>query len=380
MKKLVALLLVVVMSFALIACGTPQSTTSDQPSQNSEGNKDGKYDIVMLMDNGTGSINDGSFLEGSWNGISKYCEKTGSTATYFTPAEESKEAYLSNIEQAVGVGAKVIVCPGYLFEEAIFEAQETYPEVKFILIDGRPHNADYSEYKTADNTYSVLFAEEEAGFLAGYAAVQEGFRNLAFFGGMAVTSVARFGYGYVQGADYAAQELGLNQGDVKMTYWYSGDFIPSPEKLTTVTGWYNTGTEIIFSCGGSICDNAFSAAETLGKKTIGVDIDQAEESDTVITSAMKNLEKATYDALIDFSEDKFPGGQDATLGTAEDYVGLPTEESSWRFEKFTVDDYNKIYEKLKKDEGGLASGLLTDADIQAPTEIPVKIVELQYNN
>jgi basic membrane protein A len=379
MKKLVALLITVLMLFSVVGCS---GGTTQKPDENKGGEtgQEAQYDIVMLMDNVAGSINDGSFLEGTWNGISKFCEETGAKATYFTPAEESKEAYLSNMEQAVGVGAKYIVCPGYLFEEAIYEAQELYPDVNFILIDGRPHNADYSDYKTGANTYSILFAEEEAGFLAGYAAIKEGFRNLAFFGGMAVTSVARFGYGFVEGSDYAAKELGLNKGDVNIIYWYSGDFLPSPEKLTTVTGWYNTGTEVIFSCGGSICDNAFSAAETLGKKVIGVDIDQASESETCITSAMKDLANATYSALIAGSEGNFPGGVDATLGTAEDCVGLPTSEDSWRFENFTVEEYEAIYQKLKNDEGGLASGLLTDADIEAPTEIPVEIVTLDYKN
>lgn len=367
MKKFVALVLVAIMAISLVACSGGGNGAQG----------DGQFDVVQLFDNTTANINDGSFAEGTWNGITKYCEETGAKATYFTPAEESKDAYLSNIEQAVKVGAKYIVCPGYLFEEAIYDAQELYPDVNFIILDGRPHNADYSDYKTEKNTYSVMFKEQEAGFLAGYAAVKEGYRKLAFFGGMAVTSVARFGYGYCQGADYAAKELGLKQGDVEMIYWYSGDFVPSPEKLTTVTGWYETGTEVIFSCGGSICDNAFAAAEQLGKKVIGVDIDQAGESETCITSAMKSLENAVYDALI---AETFPGGKDDTLGTSVDCVGLPTDKDSWRFEKFTVEEYNEIYKKLQDDTDGLSSSLLTDAQIESPTEIKLDIVKLDYKN
>ena len=367
MKKLVALVLVAIMAFSLVACSGG--------GEAAEG--DAQYDVVMLFDNTTANVNDGSFAEGTWNGITRYCEETGSKATYFAPAEESKEAYLNNVEQAVGVGAKYIVCPGYLFEEAVYEAQELYPDVNFIILDGRPHNADYSEFKTDKNTYSVMFKEQEVGFLAGYAAVKEGFRKLAFFGGMAVTSVARFGYGYCQGADYAAKELGLNKGDVELIYWYSGDFIPSPEKLTTVTGWYETGTDVIFSCGGSICDNAFAAAEQLKKTVIGVDINQAGESDTCITSAMKSLENAVYDALI---ADTFPGGTDATLGTDVDCVGLPTDDDSWRFKNFTVEEYNEIYKKLQDDVDGISSSLLTDADIEDPTQIPLEYVALDYKN
>ena len=363
MKKVLALVLAAIMCFALVACGGGQQGGEEQ------------YEIVMLFDNKQGSIDDGSFCEGAWNGVERYIEEKGVQATYFAPTEETTDAYLSIVEQAVGVGAKFIICPGYLFEEAIYVAADQYPEVNFILLDGRPHNADYTEYKTAENVYSVLFAEEESGFLAGYAAVNEGFRNLAFFGGMAVTSVARFGYGYCEGAEYAAKELGLNKGDVKIKYWYSGDFLPNPEKLTTVTGWYESGTEVIFSCGGSICDNAFAAAEATGNVAIGVDIDQAAESDVVITSAMKHLENAVYDAL---TADEFPGGTDATLGASVDCIGLPTNEESWRFENFTIEQYEAIYAKLKNDENGLATNLLTDADINEPTEIPLELVELEY--
>lgn len=375
MKKLLAILLAVAMLFALAACG---DSASQNPQKESE-KTDSTYDIVMCMDLPGGSVDDGSFCEATWAGIKQYSEETGATYTYMTPSEESKDAYLSLFDQAVKVGAKVLVCPGYLFEDAIFEAQDKYSDVKFILIDGRPHSTDYTEYRTGENVYSVLFAEGEVGFMAGYAMVQEGYRNLAFFGGMAVTSVARFGYGYVQGAEQAAKDLGLNAGDVNVIYWYSGDFMPSPEKLTTVKGWYETGTEVIFACGGTICENAFAAAEELNKAVIGVDIDQAGDSETVITSAMKGCAQATYDALIAYKNGTFPGGQDAVLGAALDCVGLATGDS-WKLKNYTVEQYEELYERMKNDTDGIASGILTDTDIEDPTQIPLELVILNYKN
>ena len=385
MKKLLALLLAVVMLLALTACGdkTPATPgTSDEPA-NSDNNEpastspDGTYEIVMLMDLPSGTINDGSFCEATWNGIKQYCEETGATYTYMTPSEESKEAYLSLMDQAVKVGGKVLVCPGYLFEDAIYEAQDKYPDVKFVIIDGRPHSSDYSDFRTGSNVYSVLFSEGEVGFMAGYAAVMEGYRNLGFFGGMAVTSVARFGYGYVMGAEQAAKDLNLNKGDVKVIYWYSGDFVPSPEKLTTVKGWYQTGTDVIFACGGTICENAFAAAEELNKAVIGVDMDQADDSPTVITSATKGCAKATYDALIGYKNGNFPGGVDAVLGASVDCVGLATGDS-WRLKNYTVEQYEELYDRIKNDTDGIASSILTDADIEDPTQIPLELVTLDY--
>ena len=373
MKKLFALLLAVVMVLSLVACG------EKEPSADNQNNTTDTYEIVMLMDLPGGSVDDGSFCEATWDGIEKYCAETGATSTYMTPAEESKESYLSLIDQAIAAGGKVLVCPGYLFEDAIYEAQDKHPETKFILIDGRPHSSDYTTYRTGDNVYSVLFAEQEVGFMAGYASVMEGYRNLAFFGGMAVTSVARFGYGYVCGAEQAAKDLGLAAGEVNMIYWYSGDFMASPEKLTTVKGWYETGTEVVFSCGGTICESAFAAAEELGKAVIGVDLDQAGDSSSVITSAMKGCANATYDALIGYKNGNFPGGQDAVLGAAVDCVGLATGDS-WRLQNYTEEQYQELYERLKNDVDGIASAIPTDADIEDPTQIPLELVNLDYKN
>lgn len=381
MKKLLALTLALVMVLALSACGgTPASTSGDAPGGSDPAPADGdSYEIVMLMDLPGGTINDGSFCEATWNGIQQYCEETGANSTYMTPSEESKDAYLSLIDQAVKVGGKVVVCPGYLFEDAIYEAQDKYADIKFILIDGRPHSSDYSDYRTGDNVYSILFSEGEVGFMAGYASVMEGYRNLAFFGGMAVTSVTRFGYGYVMGAEQAAKDLGLNKGDVSVIYWYAGDFNPSPEKLTTVKGWYQTGTEVIFSCGGTICKNAFAAAEELDKAVIGVDLDQAGDSPTVITSATKGCAKATYDALKGYQEGTFPGGIDAVLGAKVDCVSLATG-SSWRLKNYTVEEYEELYDRIKNDTDGIASSILTDSDIEDPTQIPLELVTLDYKN
>lgn len=190
MKKLLAILLAVVMLLSVTACSktgtdtpdTPDGTTQnsgDTPTEPKPDNDGDSYEIVMLMDLPTGTVNDGSFCEATWNGIKQFGEETGATYTYMTPSEESKEAYLSLMDQAVKVGGKVLVCPGYLFEDAIYEAQDKYPDVKFVLIDGRPHSSDYSDFRTGSNVYSILFAEGEVGFMAGYASVMEGYRKLA---------------------------------------------------------------------------------------------------------------------------------------------------------------------------------------------------------
>jgi basic membrane protein A len=319
------------------------------------------YEIALITDSVSGAIDDRSFTQGSWEGIKKYCDETGKASLYYRSTEESRDGYLNAIQMAVDNGAQIVVCPGYLYESAVFFAQDAYPNVKFILLDGVPQNGEYTEYKTANNTYSIVFAEEQAGFLAGYAAVLDGYRRLGFMGGMAGPAVVKFGYGYLQGANYGAKELGLAPGTVRVKYGYLGNFAPTPENQTKAASWYQSGTEVIFSCGGLILNSVTAAAEAANGSVavIGVDVNQKGESETVITSAMKELTVAVYNGLKMAYAGNFPGGVNARLGAADDCIGLPDDFS--RFRRFTKEQYNSIFAKLKADEGGLASNMITNS-------------------
>jgi len=326
----------------------------------------GTYEIGMITDIGT--IDDKSFNQGTWEGIVAYAEKNNITHKYYKPTEQSTDAYLAAIQLAVQSGAKVIVTPGYLFEEPIYKAQDLYPNVKFILIDGTPHNADYSDYKTASNTVGITFAEEQSGYLAGYAAVKDGYTKLGFMGGMAVPAVIRFGYGFVQGADAAAKEMGVSGIDIK--YHYTGGFDATPEVQTLAASWYAEGTQVIFACGGAVGNSVMSAAEASKAKVIGVDVDQSPESATVITSAMKGLAAAVQATLEQYYAGKFPGGQNLVFAADKNGVGLPMSTS--KFTKFTQADYDGVFSKLSKGE----VSILKDTDAADVTNIPVTNVNV----
>jgi len=350
MKKVLSLLLASIFVFALTACGTNTGKTD-------------KYDIAMITDIGT--IDDKSFNQGTWEGIVAYAEKHKISHKYYKPTEQSTDAYLAAIQLAVNGGAKVIVTPGYLFEEPIFKAQDLYPDVKFILIDGNPHNANYSEYRTAKNAVGIVFAEEQSGYLAGYAAVKDGYTKLGFMGGMAVPAVIRFGYGFVQGAEAAAKEMGLKNIDIK--YHYTGGFDATPEVQTLAASWYAEGTQVIFAAGGAVGNSVMSAAGAANTKVIGVDVDQSPESPTVITSAMKGLGAAVESVLTQYYDNKFPGGQSLVYAADKNGVGLPMKTS--KFTKFTQADYDAIYKKLS--DGTVT--MLKDTDAKDVTKIPVTI-------
>ncbi len=350
MKKIISIILAIVLgcSFIVAFAGCSKADTNETTKAGETTTKapvtsaDGTSEIALITDLGT--IDDRSFNQGAWEGVQQYANEFGKTYKYYKPATGDTDAYVAAIDLAVKGGAKIIVCPGYLFEVPIYTAQTKYPNVRFILLDGAPHTADYATYKTEANVASIFYAEQEAGFLAGYAAVKDGMTSLGFMGGMAVPAVIRFGYGYIQGAEYAAKEMGLAKDAITLKYNYTGKFEATPEAQAQAAGWYADGTQVIFGCGGKLGNSVMAAAETADKKVIGVDVDQSNESDTVITSAMKMLKKSVYDNLTDFYKNTFKGGVSQTLDAKVNGIGLPMATS--KFVKFTQADYNAIFAKI----------------------------------
>ena len=327
------------------------------------------FELALVTDLGT--IDDKSFNQGSWEGLAQYAREKNISHKYYQPAEQSDDAYLTTIDLAVRGGAKLIVTPGFLFEAPVFVAQDRYPNVYFVLVDGSPHSADYSTFKTGNNTVGVLYAEDQAGFLAGYAAVKDGNRRLGFVGGMAVPAVVRFGYGFIQGAEYAAQELGLSSGSITVNYHYTGGFAATPEAQTLAASWYNNGIDIIFACGGAVGNSVMAAAEQAGKKVIGVDVDQSGESPTVITSAMKGLQPSVYACVADFYAGNFPGGQTLVFSAANSGVGLPMTSS--KFQTFSRADYDAIFKKLA--DGAVPRMENLDSE-GSPVVVPVRLTRV----
>ncbi|WP_157149923.1 BMP family protein [Brachyspira sp. SAP_772] len=350
MKKLLCLLI----SALILSCGS--------------GGKG--YELALITDVGT--IDDRSFNQGSWEGLKKYAEENKISHKYYQPSEKSTDAYVNAIDLAVAGKAKVIVTPGYLFEPAVYKAQDTHPDVKFILLDGTPQDGTYTDFRIESNVYSVFYAEEQAGFLAGYAIVKEGYTNLGVMAGMAVPAVIRFGYGFVQGAEYASQELGLAKGRVRINYTYVGNFNPTPENQTLATSWYQSGVQVIFAPAGGAGNSAMAAAEQNNGLVIGVDVDQSAESPTVITSAIKMLGGSVYDAIDAYYNDNFPGGQSVVLDAKVNGVGLPMETS--RFKNFTKDNYDAIYQQLVA--GNIK--LLKDTDVDSVNKLPLNIVQVNF--
>ncbi|MDD3713032.1 MAG: BMP family ABC transporter substrate-binding protein [Candidatus Izemoplasmatales bacterium] len=335
MRKFLVLLLAFFTAIALFGCNTI----------NLEEEK-----IVLITDKG--DITDKSFNQGAYEGVKAYAERMGIEYDYLKPNDATDEEYIAAIAQAITDGATVIVTPGFLFEPAINVVQHDYPKVKFIILDGNPANATDANFTPIgtleDNVYSIFYAEEQVGFLAGYVSVKEGWRHLGFMGGMAVPAVQRYGHGFVQGAAKAAEELGLAADAITIDYLYTGDFKATPEVQTAAASMYNSGAEVIFACGGAVGQSVMAAAESAEAFVIGVDVDQSADSPTVVTSAMKSLSLSVEQALTAIYEDntwkRDFGGESVILSAADGGVGMPDDFS--KFDNFTKADYDALFAKL----------------------------------
>ena len=356
MKKFLALLMAIAMIACLFAGCQPQDQTDLSNPDNIADemtSEDGKYQVAFITD--VGQLKDKSFNQGTYDGVKLYAAANGKSYKYYQPANGDQATDADRIaafDLACQNGAEIVVAAGFMQEAALKAAAEKYPEVHFVFIDGYPIGFD--------NVAPISFQEEQSGYLAGYAAVMEGYTKLGFMGGGGGTNPAcqRFGYGFAQGAEAAAAAKGVNV-ELKYSWAYGGSFQASPELQAMATGWYQDGTDVIFACGGAMFQSVAAAASAEDAKVVGVDVDQSYESATVITSAMKGLADATVWAITKHYEGKWSeiGGVGTSLGAKDNAVGLPT--ATWSLQNWSVDDYNALFAKIVSGEITISNELVT---------------------
>ena len=343
MKKFLAMILALVMALSLVACGDKKDDTKTDDNQGDT--NETTYKVAMITD--YGDITDQSFNQTTYEGCKEFCEANGVDFKYYKPAGDSTAERVAMVDAAVADGYNVVVMPGYAFGETITQVADLYPDVKFIALD--VSQGDLGDYQIPENVTCAVYQEELCGYMAGYAAVKLGYTKLGFLGGMAVPAVVRYGYGFVQGADAAATELGA---DVTLNYVYGNQFSGDADITAYMDTWYANGTEVVFACGGGIYNSAAEAAAKVGGKVIGVDVDQAAIIDAyaegmTVTSAMKGLAptvKAILGELILNDNWAQYAGQINTLGLVSgtdveaNYVQIPYESTQWS-DTFTKDDY-----------------------------------------
>ena len=387
MKKILALVLALCMVFALCACGNtpadgnkpaeeskaPAAEESNAPADEPEAVT---YKVAMITD--YGDITDQSFNQTTYEGCKEFCEANGVDFKYYKPAGDSTAERVAMVDAAVADGYNVVVMPGYAFGETITQVADLYPDVKFIALD--VSQGDLGDYQIPENVTCAVYQEELCGYMAGYAAVKLGYTKLGFLGGMAVPAVVRYGYGFVQGADAAATELGA---EVSLNYVYGNQFSGDADITAYMDTWYANGTEVVFACGGGIYNSAAEAAAKVGGKVIGVDVDQAAIIDAygegmTVTSAMKGLAPTVKDILAELIlKDNWAAyaGQIQTLGLVSgtdveaNYVQIPYESTQWS-DTFTKDDYAALV-------AAMFDGTVTVSN-NTETEPTVKTITVDY--
>ena len=379
MKKILALLLALCMIFALAACGetAPAETkpaeepaaeapaaeepAAEAPAEEAPAEEPAAEaaDIRVAMITDYGDITDQSFNQTTYEACKEYCEANGLEFKYYKPGSDSDDDRITMIENAIEEGFNVVVMPGYAFAPAIAATAPEYEDVLFIALDVSDFDLSSAGLDPLPaNLYSAVYQEELCGYMAGFAAVKLGYKNLGFLGGMAVPAVIRYGYGFVQGADAAAAELGLT--DVTVNYAYGNQFYGDADITAAMDTWYAGGTEIVFACGGGIFTSAAEAAAKVGGKVIGVDTDQAPVIDGLygegmtVTSAMKGLAPTVKTMLAAVQAGTFEGGKVENLGLIsenpeENYVQLPSASTQFA-DGFTAEDYAALVAAMVKGE------------------------------
>ena len=326
--------------------------------------------VAMITD--YGDITDQSFNQTTYEASKAFCEANGIDFQYYKPASDSDEDRISSIEKAIDDGYNTIIMPGYAFGPAIQAVTPDYSDITFIALD--VSEGDIGDLATAvpANLYCAVYQEELCGYMAGYAAVKLGYTKLGFLGGMAVPAVVRYGYGFVQGVDAAAAELGKT--DVQVNYVYGNQFYGDSDITAYMDTWYANGTEVVFACGGGIFTSAGEAAAKVGKKVIGVDVDQAATIDGLygegitVTSAMKGLAATVNSQLTALKDGTFAGGKVENLGLigADPDANFVQIAPSTQFaDGFTKDDYNALVAKMFSGEVTVSNAIDAEPTVTA---------------
>ncbi|WP_195955247.1 BMP family lipoprotein [Clostridium saudiense] len=345
-KKVMALVVSALMVTGLVGCGNNNDNSADS--------KESTLKVGMITDSGT--IDDKSFNQGTWEGIIEAEEKLGIEKNYLKPSGETEADYLTEIQNLYDSGYKFIVGPGFKLETAIYKAQEKYQDAKFVILDGAPMDED-GNYVVADNTVAIQFAEHEGGFAAGVAAaveLQTG--DFGFIGGMESSAVKKFNFGFQQGVAYANENLGTNVSLKDENIVYSGSFSDLALGQQLAAQMYDRGVKVIFTAAGGTGMGAITEAKTRavnGEEAwiIGVDSDQYADGiyegnkSVILTSAIKKVNVASYKMIEAELNNEFPGGQSLIFDAKNDAVGIPEENPNLSDE--TVSKVSEVLEAIK---------------------------------
>lgn len=343
MKKYIAISLGVCLLSGVVAYSLRTMALAKPPLPDS---------ILVLIDTDNGATD--ALLEG----LTQYTQARDCQLRQLNFGTSDTQARLRTLSNSLSNVPRAVVCLGASFEPLLFEAQVLYPDVNFLLIDGEPRRTSDGVYETRTNTHAILFNESQLGFLTGYAAVMDGARSLGFWGASSAQDVIRYGYGFIQGSEAAAAQLGLANGAISLRYRYAGSAPDPIQERTRLATWYAEGVETIFVCDDEQPDLlplANEAAQEAGGMLLGADFVRTEQVDVLSFCAVKDYGGAAYRALIALEEnggcwDANRAGRTLCEGAAEDAIALQGSANPWPLQDFSPQAYRTLYQDLASDK------------------------------
>lgn len=329
----------------------------------SKSDKKESVNVALITD--SSDIDDSSYNQYAYEAIKKYCDKADISYGYYKPVDSSIESSLSSVDEAVKNGAELIVCPDSRLSETVYQAQDRYEDISFILVDGEPVSSDGTVVSIGNNVTSLLFDDDESGFLAGYSCVICGYKTLAVIYNSDSTSDMHYYYGFLQGSDYAAKEAGI-QIIVK-----SRDISSAGNEYITkfANKTYNKGTELIFTCNKDVCE----LADKQASKCTGLVMNGGSNMTnlpSVLGSITKNISNAIYLELDSFYSGKFNGGTNTTFNTSNNGIKLIINENI--VSDFPKEKYDITYNNLSDGTIPLISDTTVDTESLNLTNITLK--------
>ena len=258
-----------------------EASSEEETEAETEEDIDGTgFKIGMVTD--VGGVNDGSFNQSAWEGLQRAGEAFGCEVKYIESKGDAD--YVPNIESFLDEDYDLIVCVGYMMADAVLDAAELYPDQKFAIIDDAS-NADL------DNVTCMMFEQEQASYLVGLAAGYTTESNIVgFVTGAANETMNSFGYGYCAGV------LDANP-DATILQYNANNFGDASGGKTAVNTMVTKGADVVFHAAGGTGIGVIDGCKENKIWAIGVDSDQSPLApETILTSALKRVDNACYDA------------------------------------------------------------------------------------
>lgn len=335
--KYTAVLSIILLVFILLILRNSDITLFKSDKKNTAASKQNLIDTALIVDSNLHTKELDELKQCLADCSTKYDKKYSifNTSSY-------NDSYDKTLEAAINSGAKLIICPDSTFEETVYEFQTTYTNVFFLIIDGIPHNSDNSDSTLNFNSISLIFNESELGFLAGYAAIYEGYSNISFAGLDNDSKSLHYYYGFLQGADYAAKNTGKNNVRI------SSSFISSNDDISVLEKSYSSATDLMVICNKNLtgCSNDFLQKHNV--KAIICDDNFPEESDNIVANTYKNYYLSTTDFLSKYYSKNIEKGTIQQYSAKDNSISLIYKTSV--FTKFDSRIYDSIYMKLAEEE------------------------------